>query len=129
MMNSTHRALGLVTLFCSLFASADPVLCGEGNPLGTCLNAAYPQGSAPVVQVIVDTLDAYGNGTQASIEAELKPMGDGYETAAKEKFLTTRRARGGVLKDTGFVDVNFAGNGQMQSRTHAFTVQDGGIIV
>ena len=128
-MNSTRIALGLGTLFCSLFASADSVLCGEGNLLGLRLNAANTQSSAPVVQVIVGVLDAYGNGTQALIKAELKPMGDGYETAANEKFLTTRRARGGVFKDTGFVDVNFAGNGQMQSRTHAFTVQYGRIIV
>ena len=38
-----------------------------------------------------------------------------------------QRIRGGAFKDTVFGDVNFAANGQMQSRTHAFTVQDGRI--
>ena len=36
---------------------------------------------------------------------------------------------GGVFKETVFGDVNFAANGQMQSRTHAFNVQDGRIVV
>lgn len=256
----------------TLFASADSVLSGEGNPLAMRLNASNTQGGAAVAQVIASTLngkrvafltenDAYGNGTQASIEVELKRLGHVYEKVAEEKFPFTqadfrvaltnvraanpdvtvainaneglgmpailrqfkqgrvpgqllaalgtvapsvisvageaangvmgvdiyfpnvepfasnavnkrfvnkmqalhnqtpdkfmavgaaalqiwgmtanelktldreaiaRRIRGGAFKDTVFGDVNFAANGQMQSRTHAFKVQDGRIVV
>jgi hypothetical protein len=118
-MNSTRRALGQVTLF----GSADSVLCSEGNPLGIRLNAATTQGSAPVVQVIAGAFMAVGAAAlQVCVMAANKT-----KTLAREA--TAQRARGGVFKYTEFVDANFAGNGQMQSRTHAFTVQDGGIIV
>lgn len=256
----------------TLFASADSVLSGEGNPLAMRLNASNTQGGAAVAQVIAGTLngkriafltenDAYGNGTQASIEAELKRLGHAYEKVAEEKFPFTqadfrvaltnvraanpdvtvainaneglgmpailrqfkqsrvpgqllaalgtvapsvisvagegangvmgvdiyfpdvepfasnavnkrfvsrmqalhnqtpdkfmavgaaalqiwamaanelktldreaiaKRIRGGAFKDTVFGDVSFAANGQMQSRTHAFKVQDGRIVV
>ncbi len=256
----------------TLFASADSVLSGEGNPLAMRLNASNTQGGAAVAQVIAGSLkgkriafltenDAYGNGTQASIEAELKRLGHVYEKVAEEKFPFTqadfrvaltnvraanpdvtvainaneglgmpailrqfkqgkvpgqllaalgtvapsvisvageaangvmgvdiyfpdvepfasnavnkrfvnrmqtlhkqtpdkfmavgaaalqiwamaanelktldreaiaRRIRGGAFKDTVFGDVNFAANGQMQSLTHAFKVQDGRIVV
>ena len=256
----------------TLFASADSVLSGEGNPLAMRLNASNTQGGAAVAQVIAGSLngkriafltenDAYGNGTQASIEAELKRLGNVYEKVAEEKFPFTqadfrvaltnvraanpdvtvainaneglgmpailrqfkqgrvpgqllaalgtvapsvisvageaangvmgvdiyfpdvepfasnavnkrfvnrmqalhkqtpdkfmavgaaalqiwamaanelktldreaiaRRIRGGAFKDTVFGDVNFAANGQMQSLTHAFKVQDGRIVV
>jgi branched-chain amino acid transport system substrate-binding protein len=79
------------------FASADAILSGEGNPLAVRLNASNSQGGAAVASVIADKLkakrvafltqnDAYGTGTQASIEAELKRIGYAYEKVAEEKF-------------------------------------------
>jgi branched-chain amino acid transport system substrate-binding protein len=81
----------------TLFASADSVLSGEGNPLAIRLNASNTQGGAAGAQVIAGALngkriafltenDAYGNGTQASIESELKRLGHAYEKVAEEKF-------------------------------------------
>jgi branched-chain amino acid transport system substrate-binding protein len=83
------------------FASADAILSGEGNPLAVRLNASNSQGGAAVAAVIADKLkakrvgfltqnDAYGNGTQASIEAELKRLGYAYEKVAEEKFPFTQ---------------------------------------
>ena len=85
----------------TLSASADAVLSGEGNPLAVRLNAPNTQGGAAVAQVIAGTLngkrvafltenDAYGNGTQASVEAELKRLGYAYEKVAEEKFPFTQ---------------------------------------
>jgi len=85
----------------TMFASADAILSGEGNPLPIRLNASNAQGGAAVAQVIANTLkakriafltenDAYGNGTQASIEAELKRINYGYEKVAEEKFPFTQ---------------------------------------
>ena len=81
----------------TMFASADAILSGEGNPLPIRLNASNAQGGAAVAQVIANTLkakrvafltenDAYGTGTQASIEAELKRLNYSYEKVAEEKF-------------------------------------------
>ncbi|WP_134498477.1 ABC transporter substrate-binding protein [Microvirga pakistanensis] len=83
------------------FASADAILSGEGNPLAIRLNASNSQGGAAVAAVIANKLkakrvafltqnDAYGNGTQASIEAELKRLGYAYEKVAEEKFPFTQ---------------------------------------
>lgn len=85
----------------TMFASADSILSGEGNPLPVRLNASNTQGGAAVAQVIANTLkgkrvafltenDAYGTGTQASIEAELKRLNYGYEKVAEEKFPFTQ---------------------------------------
>ncbi|WP_083440459.1 ABC transporter substrate-binding protein [Aquincola tertiaricarbonis] len=93
-----HRA-GVLDI--TLFASADAMLSGEGNPLAMRLNASNTQGGAAVAQVIAGRLkarrvafltenDAYGNGTQASIEAELKRLGYAYEKVAEEKFPFTQ---------------------------------------
>ena len=81
----------------TLFASADAVLSGEGNPLAIRLNASNAQGGAAVARVIAETLkarrvafltenDAYGVGTQSAIEAELQRLGHAYERVAEEKF-------------------------------------------
>jgi len=83
------------------FASADAILSGEGNPLAIRLNASNSQGGAAVADVIANKLkanrvafltqnDAYGTGTQASIEAELKRLGYPYEKVAEEKFPFTQ---------------------------------------
>lgn len=85
----------------TLFASADAILSGEGNPLPIRLNASNTQGGAAVAQVIANTLkgkriafltenDAYGNGTQAAIEAELKRLNYPYQKVAEEKFPFTQ---------------------------------------
>jgi branched-chain amino acid transport system substrate-binding protein len=85
----------------TMFASADAILSGEGNPLPIRLNASNAQGGAAVAQVIANTLkarrvafltenDAYGTGTQASIEAELKRLNYSYEKVAEEKFPFTQ---------------------------------------
>ncbi len=79
------------------FASADTILSGEGNPLAIRLNASNSQGGAAVAEVIANKIkakrvafltqnDAYGTGTQAAIEAELKRLGHVYEKVAEEKF-------------------------------------------
>jgi branched-chain amino acid transport system substrate-binding protein len=79
------------------FASADAILSGEGNPLAVRINASNSQGGAAVAAVIANKLkakriafltenDAYGNGTQAVIEAELKRLNHDYEKVAEEKF-------------------------------------------
>ena len=85
----------------TMFASADAILSGEGNPLPIRFNASNTQGGAAVAQVIANQLkakrvafltenDAYGNGTQASIEAELKRLNHAYEKVAEEKFPFTQ---------------------------------------
>lgn len=85
----------------TLFASADAILSGEGNPLPIRLNASNSQGGAAVAQVIANTLkakriafltenDAYGNGTQAAIEAELRRLNHAYQKVAEEKFPFTQ---------------------------------------
>jgi branched-chain amino acid transport system substrate-binding protein len=85
----------------TMFASADAILSGEGNPLAIRLNASNSQGGAAVARVIANTLkgkrvafltenDAYGNGTQEAIEAELKRLNHAYEKVAEEKFPFTQ---------------------------------------
>lgn len=78
-------------------SKADPILSGEGNPLAVRLNSSNSQDGAVVADYIANTLkakrvafltqnDAYGNGAQASIEAELKKLNFAYEKVAEEKF-------------------------------------------
>jgi branched-chain amino acid transport system substrate-binding protein len=85
----------------TLFASADAILSGEGNPLAIRLNASNAQGGAAVAQAIANNLkarriafltenDAYGNGTQAAIEAEFKRLNHPYQKVAEEKFPFTQ---------------------------------------
>lgn len=78
-------------------SKADPILSGEGNPLAVRLNSSNSQDGAVVADYIANNLkakrvafltqnDAYGNGAQASIEAELKKLNWAYEKVAEEKF-------------------------------------------
>jgi branched-chain amino acid transport system substrate-binding protein len=82
-------------------SKADPILSGEGNPLAVRLNSSNSQDGAVVARYIstiakakrvafLTQNDAYGNGAQASIEAELKKMGYAYEKVAEEKFPFTQ---------------------------------------
>jgi branched-chain amino acid transport system substrate-binding protein len=78
-------------------SKADPILSGEGNPLAIRLNSSNSQDGAVIANYLAKTLkakkiafmtenDAYGNGAQASIEAELKKLNHEYEKVAEEKF-------------------------------------------
>ena len=82
-------------------SKADPILSGEGNPLAIRLNSSNSQDGAVTANYIANIAkakrvafltqnDAYGNGAQASIEAELKKLGYAYEKVAEEKFPFTQ---------------------------------------
>jgi len=82
-------------------SKADPILSGEGNPLAIRLNSSNSQDGAVIANYIATVAkskrvafltenDAYGNGAQASIEAELKKFGHTYEKVAEEKFPFTQ---------------------------------------
>ena len=82
-------------------SKADPILSGEGNPLAMRLNSSNAQDGAVIANYIATRLkasriafmtqnDAYGNGAQASIEAELKKLNYSYEKVAEEKFPFTQ---------------------------------------
>lgn len=82
-------------------SKADPILSGEGNPLAVRLNSSNSQDGAVIADYIANRAkakriafltqnDAYGNGAQASIEAELKKLNWAYEKVAEEKFPFTQ---------------------------------------
>jgi branched-chain amino acid transport system substrate-binding protein len=82
-------------------SKADPILSGEGNPLAVRLNSSNSQDGAVIADYIANRIkakrvafmtqnDAYGNGAQASIEAELKKLNHAYEKVAEEKFPFTQ---------------------------------------
>ena len=82
-------------------SKADPILSGEGNPLAIRLNSSNSQDGAVIADYLANRLkarriafltqnDAYGNGAQASIEAELKKHNHSYERVAEEKFPFTQ---------------------------------------
>lgn len=82
-------------------SKADPILSGEANPLAIRLNSSNTQDGAVVANYIANIAkakrvafltenDAYGNGAQASIEAELKKLNYTYEKVAEEKFPFTQ---------------------------------------
>jgi branched-chain amino acid transport system substrate-binding protein len=82
-------------------SKADPILSGEGNPLAIRLNSSNSQDGAVIADYIANRAkakrvafltqnDAYGNGAQASIEAELKKLNHAYEKVAEEKFPFTQ---------------------------------------
>lgn len=82
-------------------SKADPILSGEGNPLAIRLNSSNSLDGAVIADYLARRLkakriafmtqnDAYGNGAQASIEAELKKLGHEYERVAEEKFPFTQ---------------------------------------
>lgn len=82
-------------------SKADPILSGEGNPFAIRLNSSNTQDGAVIANYIANVAkakrvafltenDAYGNGAQASIEAELKKLNYSYEKVAEEKFPFTQ---------------------------------------
>ncbi len=77
-------------------SKADSILSGGGNPLAIRLNSSNAQDGRVIAEHLKATgakriafltqNDAYGNGAQASIEAELKALGHQYEKVAEERF-------------------------------------------
>jgi branched-chain amino acid transport system substrate-binding protein len=77
-------------------SKADGILSGAGNPLAIRLNSSNGQDGRVVAEYLaksgakriafVTQNDAYGNGAQASIEAELKALNHSYEKVAEERF-------------------------------------------
>jgi branched-chain amino acid transport system substrate-binding protein len=77
-------------------SKADPILSGEANPYAIRLNSSNSQDGAVIAKYIAGTKakriafmtenDAYGNGAQEAIEAELKKLNYAYEKVAEEKF-------------------------------------------
>jgi branched-chain amino acid transport system substrate-binding protein len=85
----------------TMFSKADAILASASNPLAIRLNSANVQDSAIIVSylsrkiktgrlVFVTENDAYGNGAQQGIEAEIKRAGLNFETAATLKFPFTQ---------------------------------------
>jgi branched-chain amino acid transport system substrate-binding protein len=78
-------------------SKADPILSGKVNPYAIRLNSSNGQDGAVIADILVNKLkakrigfltenDAYGNGCQEIIEAELKKLGASWENVVTEKF-------------------------------------------
>jgi branched-chain amino acid transport system substrate-binding protein len=77
-------------------SKADQILTGGGNPLAIRLNSSNAQDGRVIAEHLKATgarriafltqNDAYGNGAQASIEAELKALGHDYTKVGEERF-------------------------------------------
>jgi branched-chain amino acid transport system substrate-binding protein len=78
-------------------SKADPILSGQGNPYAIRLNSSNGQDGAVIADILINKLsakrvgfltqnDAYGNGAQAVIEAELNKLGKPWEKVVVEQF-------------------------------------------
>jgi branched-chain amino acid transport system substrate-binding protein len=78
-------------------SKADPIVSGKGNPYAVRLNSSNGQDGAVIADILVNKLgarrigfltqnDAYGNGAQAVIEAELAKSGKPWEKVVVEQF-------------------------------------------
>ena len=78
-------------------SKADPILAGTVNPYAIRLNSSNGQDGAIIADILINHLkakrigflsqsDAYGNGAQAVIEAELKALGKPWEKVVVEQF-------------------------------------------
>jgi branched-chain amino acid transport system substrate-binding protein len=78
-------------------SKADPILAGTANPFAVRLNSSNGQDGAIIADILVNHLkakrigflsqnDAYGNGAQQVIEAELKALGKPWEKVVVEQF-------------------------------------------
>ena len=78
-------------------SKADPIVSGQGNPYAIRTNSSNGQDGAILAKYIVETLgakrigfltqnDAYGNGAQQIIEAEMKKLGKPFEVVVVEQF-------------------------------------------
>ena len=93
-----HRA-GVLDI--TAISKADPILSGEGNPYAIRMNSSNSLDGGVIADYIANVAkakrvafltenDAYGNGAQESIEAELKKLNYEYEKVAEEKFPFTQ---------------------------------------
>jgi len=94
-MQSVITRAGVLDI--TAISKADPILSREGNPLAIRLNSSNTQDGAVIANYIANIAkakrvafltenDAYGNGAQESIEAELKKLNHAYQKVAEEKF-------------------------------------------
>lgn len=94
-MQSILARAGILDI--TMISKADAILASPSNPLAIRLNSANVQDAAILVTdlarrmktgriVFVTENDAYGNGAQQGIEAEIKKAGLAYEIAATLKF-------------------------------------------
>src|ERR1700722_14214590 len=78
-------------------SKADPIMSGQGNPYAIRLNSSNGQDGAVIADILLNKLspkrigflsqnDAYGNGAQAVIEAELAKIGKPWEKVVVEQF-------------------------------------------
>lgn len=94
-MQSILARAGILDI--TMISKADTILTSASNPLAIRLNSANVQDAAIIVSylskrmttgriVFVTENDAYGNGAQQGVEAEIKKAGLAYQTAATLKF-------------------------------------------
>lgn len=78
-------------------SKADPILAGKANPYAIRLNSSNGQDGAVIAEILLNKLgarrvgfltqnDAYGNGAQAVMEAELAKLGKPWEKVVVEQF-------------------------------------------
>jgi len=78
-------------------SKADPILAGTANPYAVRINSSNGQDGGVIADILANHLgakrigflsqnDAYGNGAQAVIEAELKKIGKPFEKVVVEQF-------------------------------------------
>lgn len=81
----------------TVLSKADGILSGVGNPLAIRMNSSNAMDSAAIAEWLMKTAkakriafasqnDAYGNGAQAGVEAELKKAGWSYEVVSQQGF-------------------------------------------
>lgn len=78
-------------------SKADPIVSGRGNPYAVRMNSSNAQDGAILARHVIETLgaqrigfltqnDAYGNGAQEVIEAEMERLGKPFEVVVVEQF-------------------------------------------
>ena len=78
-------------------SKADPIVSGQGNPYAVRMNSSNGQDGGILARYMIETKgakrigfltqnDAYGNGAQQVIEAEMKKLGKPFETVVVEQF-------------------------------------------
>jgi branched-chain amino acid transport system substrate-binding protein len=81
----------------TVLSKADGILASAGNPLAVRMNSSNAMDSAAIAEWLMKTAkakriafasqnDAYGNGAQAGVEAELKKAGWSYEVVSHQGF-------------------------------------------
>ena len=81
----------------TILSKADGILASAGNPLAVRMNSSNAMDAAAIADWLMKTAkakriafasqnDAYGNGAQAGVEAELKKAGWSYEIVSQQGF-------------------------------------------